>query len=43
VTLDRTAAAGVILIYRRILRLKGPTLDKIQHAAKDLGYIRYLA
>ncbi|KAG2744380.1 hypothetical protein P692DRAFT_20878029 [Suillus brevipes Sb2] len=40
VTLDRTAAAGVILIYRRILRLKGPTLDKIQHAAKDLGYIR---
>ncbi|KAG0692013.1 hypothetical protein DFH29DRAFT_883245 [Suillus ampliporus] len=40
VTLDRTAAANVILIYKRILHLKGPPLDKIQHIARDLGFIR---
>ncbi|KAG1845944.1 hypothetical protein C8R48DRAFT_779689 [Suillus tomentosus] len=40
VTLDRTAAANVILVYKRILRLKGPPLDKIQQVARDLGFIR---
>ncbi|KAG1738831.1 uncharacterized protein EDB91DRAFT_1248992 [Suillus paluster] len=41
VTLDRMAAANVILIYKCILRLKGPPLDKIQHVARDLGFISF--
>ncbi|KAG1869091.1 hypothetical protein C8R48DRAFT_671107 [Suillus tomentosus] len=40
VILNRTAAANVILIYKRILRLKGPPQDKIQSIAKDLSFIR---
>ncbi|KAG1804833.1 uncharacterized protein HD556DRAFT_1437003 [Suillus plorans] len=40
VTLDRTTAANIILVYKRILRLKGPPLDKIQQVARDLGFIR---
>ncbi|KAG2052942.1 hypothetical protein BDR06DRAFT_972628 [Suillus hirtellus] len=43
VTLDRMAATDVILIYKHILHLKGPPLDKIQHVARDLGFIKYLA
>ncbi|KAG2049950.1 hypothetical protein BDR06DRAFT_1011723 [Suillus hirtellus] len=40
VMLDRTAATNIILVYKRILHLKGPPLDKIQQVARDLGFIR---